>query len=303
MNENKEGKTRMSRLSMSLWVLFSLLAVGCKPEPKPDVPPVAQYLKDNEDCTCASAEAILKSGLPYPNSQFETYVDEKGRQKQRLVSRDMWLGPDRFVIPGEVVGSNPTWPEYHPRHYQRLGGSLPNFYPPGPSEGVIDGMVAMVDVHFTCSMEPSYAATWGKGYRSNEEGIEKVRVAYQREATLLPKHPGLVTLSKREDLGMWELLLDFQTGGKGGRSWEASYWPIDRELKGPDGPVSSIKCDRRHDPEEKRYSGIGWICSSGMRLTEHASVRVDVYVSHLTHMPSVFDQVQQLLVNVKQPRE
>lgn len=112
MNENKEGKTRMSRLSMSLWVLFSLLAVGCKPEPKPDVPPGAQYLKDNEDSTRASAEAILKSGLPYPNSQFETDVDEKGRQKQRLVARDMWLGPDRFVIPGEVVGSNPSWPEY-----------------------------------------------------------------------------------------------------------------------------------------------------------------------------------------------
>lgn len=289
-----------------------LLSVGiglaaCKPAdpPKPEHP-VAKWLheEDNGDCTRASAEAIIKSGLPYPNRQFETYVDEQGQQKRRVISRDMWLGPDRFVIPSEVLGSNPTWPEHHPRRYHRLAGTLPHFYPRGPSAGVIDGMAAMVDVHFQCSMDPTYAATWGKaGYRSNEQGMKTVRAEYLKEATLLPKHPGVVTLGKREDLGMWELLLDFQTGGEGGRSWEASYWPLDRELKGPDGAVSSIRCARRHDPEQKRYSGIGWICSSGFRLTPYANVRVDIYVSHLEHMPAVFDQVQQLLVNAQQPRE
>lgn len=295
-----------------LAVAAVLLLVGiglaaCKPADPPEAPehPVAQWLheEDNGDCTRASAEAIIKSGLPFPNRRFETYTDEQGRQQKRVISRDMWLGPDRFVIPGEVLGSNPTWPEYHPRRYHRLAGTLPHFYPRGPSAGVVDGMAAMVDVHFQCSTNPRYAATWGQGYRSNEEGIEKVRVEYLKDATILPNRPGEITLRKREDLGMWELLLDFKDEAHGQRGWRASYWPVDHELKGPDGAVSSIRCDIRHDPEMKRYGGVGWICSSGFRITEQAKVRIDIYVSHLQHMPTVFDQVQQLLVNAKQPRE
>lgn len=281
----------------------ALLGSGCKPTDAVNAHPVAQWLTDNEDCTRATAEAVLRSGLPYPNARFETYTDEQGRQRQRLVSRDLWLGPDRFVIPGEVVGSNPTWPEYHPRTYQRLVGTLPNFYPRGPSAGVVDGMGAMVDVQFKCSMEPSYAAWWGKGYRSNEEGIEKVRAIYEKEANVLPTRPGFITFGRRDDLGMWELLLDFRDEAGGQHGWEATYWPLTRELTGPDGSASPIRCDIRNDPEKKRYGGIGWRCRSGMRLTPHAVAEIQIYVSHLSHMPAVFDQVQQVLVNSKQPRE
>lgn len=293
------------RRIVALSVLLSLCLSACKPANPPEAAehPVAQWLNDNEDCTRASAEAIIKSGLPYPNRRFEPYVDEQGRQQKRVISRDMWLGPDRFVIPGEVLGSNPTWPEYHPRRYHRLAGTLPNFYPPGPSAGVVDGMAAMVDVHFQCSTDPKYAATWGTGYRSNEQGIEKVRAEYQKRAFNVPTHPGEVTLNHRLDLGMLEVLFERKSIATGVSTWEASYWPLDRELKGPDGAVSSIRCAIRHDPEMKRYGRRGWRCSSGFRLTPYANVRVDIYVSHLTHMPAVFDQVQQLLVNAKQPRE
>ncbi len=237
--------------------LLALLALAllsaCGETKKSDEPPVAQWLKDNEDCTRASAQAILDSGLPYPNRRTETYTDEKGRQKTRMVSVDMWLGPDRFVIPGAVAGSNGMYPESHPRYFQRLGGSLPNFYPPGPRADEINGMGSMVDVHFKCSMDPAYAATWGKGYRSNEEGMQKIKERYEKDKNILPDVPGEVIVSRREDIGMMEVLFDRKSEANGRRFWEASYWPLDRELKGPDGSVSAIRCDTRHDPAKRRY--------------------------------------------------
>lgn len=286
--------------SALLALLAPVLLSACGETKKSDEPPVAQWLKDNEDCTRASAQAVLDSGLPYPNRKTETYTDEKGRQKTRTVSIDMWLGPDRFVIPGAVAGSNSMYPLSHPRYFQRLGGSLPNFYPPGPRADEINGMGSMVDVQFRCWMTPAYVASWGTGYRSNEEGIQKIREIYEKRKNILPDSPGEVILSRREDLGMTEVLLDRKSEANDQRFWEASYWPLDRELKGLDGSVSAIRCDTRHDPEQRRYGGRGWTCNAGFRLTKFASVRIDIYVTHITQMPAVFDQVQRLLVSARQ---
>ena len=87
----------------------------------------------------------------------------------------------------------------------------------------------------------------------------------------------------------------------GRRSWEASYWPINGELKGPDGAASGIRCQTRHDPVEHRYGKVGWLCRAGMRVTPHASASIQIYVSQIQQMPAIFEQVKQLLLNAQQP--
>lgn len=275
---------------------------GCKAENPNDLP-VSHYLKDDEDCTRASAAAILKAGLPYPN--YGTVDEPRAASgvlpKRRIKTVDLWLGDVRFVIPAEVATTNPGYAEHHPRRFQRLGGALPNFYPPGPAAQVVDGMGPMVDVQFKCSMDPKYAATWGKGYRSNEEGIAAVKARYEEELRKDPRFPGTVTVNRREDIGMIEVLLDRYREANGQHWWEASYWPIDRELKGPSGAVSGIKCQIRHDPEQRRYGRRGWPCTASMSLTPNATAQIDIYVSHIQHMPAIYEQVKQLLLNAKQP--
>ena len=172
-----------------------LLVIGCGKADNPNDYPVSHWLKDNEDCVRASARAILASGLPFPNfGTEEVPAAASGAQPERRIKTvDMWLGPTRFVIPAKVAASDGGYPRTHPRRYQALHGSLPNFFPPGPPGAEIDGMGSMVDVRFQCSMDPKYAVTWGKGYQSNEDGIAKVKAQYEEQLRLLPEYPGEVT--------------------------------------------------------------------------------------------------------------
>lgn len=290
---------RFVRLAVGL---CASLVVGCGKPKNPSDYPVSHWLEDGEECTRTAAAAILKSGLPFPNYGTEDDPATAGSAKpqKRATTVDMWVGPTRFVVPAKVAVSNGFFPEHHPRHFEGMSGSLPNFYPPGPSGPVVDGMGPMVDVRFHCSMSARYVASWGKGYQSNEDGIAKVKAQY--EARLhRSEFPGEVSVNRRDDLGMTEVLLDHGSNTPGRRTWEASYWPIDRELKGPDGSVSAIGCKIRHDPVEKRYGKVGWRCTSGLRITPYASATIDVYVSQIQHMPAVFDQVKDLLKNARQP--
>jgi hypothetical protein len=276
--------------------------LGCGKPENPNDYPVSHWLKDNDDCTRASAAAIVKSGLPFPN--FGT-VERPGRASgappERLIKTvDMWLGPTRFVIPAEVASTNGFYPARHPMRYLGLSGSLPNFYPAGTPADEIDGMGSMVEVSFKCSMDAAYVATWGQGFRSNAEGIEKVKAQYEKQLRALPEYPGDVTVNRREDIGMFEVLMDQRSEANGQRSWEASYWPIYGELKGPDGSVSGIKCGTRHDPVQRRYGNRGWRCTSALRVTPNGPAYIQIYVSHIQHMPAVFEQVKQLLVNAQQ---
>jgi hypothetical protein len=152
-------------------------------------------------------------------------------------------------------------------------------------------------------MDAKYVDSWGQGYRSNAEGMEKVKAKYERELSEQPQFPGRVTVNRRDDIGMIEVLLDRDREANGRRFWQATYWPIDRELKGPDGTVSSIGCATRHDPEEKRYGNQGWRCAASIRLAPHSWAHIDVYVSQLKHMPAIYDQVKQLLINAQQPSD
>jgi hypothetical protein len=161
-------------------------------------------------------------------------------------------------------------------------------------------MGSRVDVRFKCSMDPKYAATWGKGYRSNEEGIAKVKAQYEEELRAGPKYPGEVTINRRDDIGMIEVLMDRRQEAHGQRYWQATYWPINGELKSPDGSVSGIGCRIRHDPIERRYGKVGWQCGAGVRLTPHGGAQIDIYVSHIEQMPAVFEQVKQLFIHAQQ---
>lgn len=297
-------KTALNSLLASILLLISSTALqGCSKNPNDY--PVSHWLEDGEDCTRAAAAAIIQSGLPYPNFGTEEVPGANGEPpKRRIKTVDMWLGDVRFVIPAEVAAIDGAYPEHHPRRYQKLHGSLPNFYPPGPPVPEIDGMGSRVDVRFVCSMDPKYAATWGKGWRSNEEGIAAVKAQYESDAARFGskrQRPPKITVNRREDIGMTEVL--YERGGvynDGMPMWEASYWPLNSELKGPDGAVSGIKCRTRHDPVGHRYGNRGWRCTAGMRITPHAPAYIDIYVTHIQQMPAVFEQVKQLLLNAKQ---
>lgn len=287
--------------------LVAAALLGCGKPENPDDYPVSHWLKDGEDCTRAAAAAIMKSGLPFPNFGTEELPGSaSGVQppKRRITTVDMWLGPTRLVIPAKVAYSNGVYPQHHPRRYEGLRGSLPSFYPPGPPGTEIDGMGSMIDVNFKCSMDEKYAASWGKGYQSNAEGIEKVKAQYEKQLQELPQYPGDVTVNRREDIGMIEVLMDRRTEANGQRSWEASYWPINGELKGLAGSVSGIKCQTRHDAAEHRYGKVGWRCTSSMEVTANATAEIQIYVSHIQQMPAIFEQVKQLLIDAQQtPRE
>ena len=283
--------------------LVAAALLGCGKPENPDDYPVSHWLKDGEDCTRAAAAAIMKSGLPFPNFGTEELPGSaSGVQppKRRITTVDMWLGPTRLVIPAKVAYSNGAYPQHHPRRYEGLRGSLPSFYPPGPPGAEIDGMGSMVDVNFKCWMDEKYAALWGKGYQSNAEGIEKVKAQYEKQLQELPQYPGDVTVSRREDIGMIEVLMDRRIEANGQRSWEASYWPISGELKGLAGSVSGIKCQTRHDAAEHRYGKVGWRCTSSMEVTANATAEIQIYVSQIQQMPAIFEQVKQLLVNAQQ---
>ena len=99
---------------------------------------------------------------------------------------------------------------------------------------------------------------------------------------------------------MTEVLLDRVKEAHNQRYWEATYFPLKRELRDLDGGVDAIGCEIRNDPEpKKRYGGRGWTCGTGFRITPNTVVTIDIYVSHLDQMPSIYDQVQQVIINAK----
>ncbi len=258
---------------------------------------------DTDPCTHATAQAIIKSGLPYPRLTTHEVIGATGKPEQRTKTVDVWVGSTRFVLPGELVGDNGMYAKNHPMRFWKLRGSLPNFYPRGERGPEVDGMGSMVDVTIRCSVDPAYVASWGKGYRSNEEGIAKVKTRYEEDLRRRgpEKWPlAKISVNQRKDIGMVEVL--YERGGiynDGKPMWEASYWPLEGELAGPSGSVSGIACTTRHDPM-KRYGNSGWRCTSGIRLTPEAGVSIDIYVSQIQHMPVIYEQVNQLFLNSKQ---
>ncbi len=250
-----------------------------------------------DSCSVASAQAIVKSGLPFPNYGTKEEVSADGKTiNKRITTVDFWLGGVRFVFPAEIASSG-SYPAHNPNRYNGLQGTLPHFYPKGNPAPVKDGMGAMVDVKFVCSMDPKFAAS--RGYQSNADGMQKVKAAYEVRARN-KDYPGSVTVSARQDLGMTEMLLDFAAEAHGQRGWEATYWPLKRELKDMQGDVSSIACQIRNDPEQqKRYGNRGWRCTSSMRITPYVYATIAIYVSHLEQMPSIYDQVQQVIINAR----
>lgn len=299
-----------TRLIAAIWVLALAPLVGCKKPISEYDQPLSYWAdpkqaKGEDGCVYATAQAILKSGLPYPHFGTETIQRADGSQAQRNTTVDVWVGSTRFVLPAKLVQSNGAYPTNRPERYWKLGGSLPHFWPAGEPGPEVDGMGSMVDVTIRCSVDPAYVASWGKGYQSNAEGIEKVKQKYLEDLkTSSPERrdKASVTVNVRHDLGMTEVLYDRGGTYKDGQpQWAASYWPLNKELKGPDGGVSGIGCTTRHDPQ-KRYGGIGWRCTSAFSISPntYVPVTIEIYVSQLQHMPAIFEQVRQVFETAKQ---
>lgn len=292
---------KTARTSWMLLVVVVVFFGGCqKPENSNDWP-VSHWLNDNDACVRSSVGEILKSGLSYPHFSTSDDFQKNGLSDAPVKTVDVWVGQTRFVIPSQIVVSNGSYPEHHPRRYYGLHGTLPNFYPMGDSAGIKDGMTAMVEVIFGCSMK---TRVWGNGPRSSSDGLKWAKARYEEDARKygsIRQFPPKISINQRIDLGMVEVL--YERGGtyKDGRPmWEATYWPLDSDMIGPDGSVSGISCTTRHDGDLARYSGQGWRCSSSMALTATSGATIQIYVSHIRQMPAVFNQIKNLLLIAQQ---
>jgi hypothetical protein len=298
-------------LAMLASIILVAALSGCKPVNPNDLPvshwadPATISDGYGDACSVASAKAILAAGLPFPNYGTRDQLAPDGKtSEKRITTVDYWMGGTRFVFPAELASDSGGYPDHNPNRYRELHGSLPHFYPKGELAPNIDGMGSRVDVLFECSMEPDYAASWGKGYRSNDDGIQKVKVKYEKELTDDTTLPGTVTVSIREDLGMTEVLLDRGHEFNGQRFWQASYWPLHKSMNSLDGGVSGIGCETRNDPAaKKRYGGRGWTCTSSLSVTPNVSASIRIYVSHIEEMPNVYEQVKQVVIHAKQAGE
>lgn len=160
-------KTSTSKKPWQLGTVVGLLLIlsGCQrhASENPNDLPVSYWadpksvandkLGQADACSLASAQAILKSGLLYPNygTKDELAADGKTINK-RITTTDFWLGGVRFVFPAEIAIEG-GFPLHNPNNGNKLGGSLPNFYPKGPPVPVKDGMGAMGEVTFGCMMD------------------------------------------------------------------------------------------------------------------------------------------------------
>lgn len=260
----------------------------------------------SDECSVASAQAILKSGLPFPNYGTKDEWDAYSQtMRKRITTVDYWLGGTRFVFPAEISASS-NYPLHNPHRYKALAGTLPHFYPKGPPAPNKDGMGAMVDVQFVCSMDPRFTAFMGP--TSNEDGIKNAKARYQADMEIpssIEKSRKRISVVKRDDLQMTEVL--YERGGiynDGQPMWEASYWPLHRELRDNSSAVVGIGCQIRNDPAKiKRYGGRGWRCTTAISILPNVAATIDIYVSHLEHMPSIFDQVQQVINDARKAGE
>jgi len=290
-----------------LCLAFIFLVSGCERE-NLNEKPISYWVDSGDTCVSGTAKAIVDSGLPYPHFTYEARVNEKtGKEEQRVKTVDVWLLNERFAFPRKYVSSHGGYAKTHPYKYHRLHGSLPNFYPKGPSAGVKDGMASMVDVKFDCSMAKHYTADWDRPTRTNVEGVAWAKSYLQEEADRHNNFEGsttqaTVTVSVREDLKMIEILLDKGfADDRNPKPWSAIYWPLEAEMRSFNGRLGPIGCDIRHDPVERRYGGRGWRCSSSIRINPYASAGIDIYVPHIEAMPEVYRQVKQLIIDSKQP--
>jgi len=260
--------------------------------------------EDTDPCVHATARAIVSSGLPYPNILNVDAAASTTPGTQPASTVDVWIGSTRFVLPEQVVVSNGMYGANHPMRFWKLQGNLPNFYPPGSPGPVIDGMGPMVEVGLQCwiGREPVLASV--RGYKSNQEGIQAAKERYEKDLDQRgrDKWPAAsVTVNARPDIGMTEVL--YARGGQyndGQPMWEASYWPMTTELRGPLGEVNAIECATRHDPEG-RYGKTGWRCRLTSKLTPVATATIEIYVAHIKQFPAIFQQVMTLLLNGRAP--
>jgi hypothetical protein len=295
---------RVSKLAAAILAL-GLLGACEKPINPNDLP--VSYFADpknigdsngNEPCSVASAQAILKSGLPYPNYGTKDELASDGTTiNKRITTVDHWLCGTRFVFPSELGLIN-GYPEHHPSRHQGLEGRLPNFFPYGLPAENIDGVNNRVIVRFNTSMESEFSANWGHPPRSINEGIEAAKAKYEEMLKTSPDYPGTVTISFREDLGMTEILLERRN-----LTSEASYFPK-IELKGFSERLSPIACGIRHEQKPaKRDEGNRGICSAFMQINPNVTGVIRIYVSHLAQMPSIYNQVKKVIIEAKKAGE
>lgn len=288
--------------------------------------PVSHWLKDDDPCVRASAAAIIKSGRPYPNRPSAKLSDLTAEQREKYGIRpdeqpsasgeirttvDMWIGGTLFVVPGG--NSNQMgYPERHPSRFHGLNGRVPDFYPrKAKSERLPmrQGQGPGAKVTFDCSMSPDYAKTWGVGgYRSRDEAIQGMVQQFETrlaQPSYKDQRGKQVTVTRRDDLGMFEIVMDAGVDAQGKRPWldEAAYVPIEEELRSVAGSMSAIHCDQRYDPTLPQYGSVLARCTSSVRVTPNISADIRLPLAFMPYMPTVHQQVVALLQQAQQSNQ
>jgi hypothetical protein len=114
----KPVKTHFPRLAAwgVIAATFCAALAACKPINPNDLP-VSHWADPKtigadgfgyaDGCSVASAQAIVKSGLPYPNYGTKDEWDAYSKTMQkRITTVDFWLGGVRFVFPAEIASSD-----------------------------------------------------------------------------------------------------------------------------------------------------------------------------------------------------
>lgn len=274
-----------------------------------------------DECTVKSAQAIIKAGLPFPNIGKAEFTDKDGKGTgQYYETFDYWICGTRYVFPRELVVPG-LYPKNSPRNYFKLAGTLPHFWPKGESAGVVDGMGSLVDVRITEHPKPDKYFYQAKEHPFTlQDSMNLIKNWYEKDKNtrMSPASADIsrkigtkstITLGKREDLGMWEMLYGYTKNDVPEKAneaqaykWKANYWPIDKSNYLTDkatGNMSGIGCDTRHDVN-KDYDNMGWSCYSGFWLDANSDVSIGIYVPHIKEMPNIFHQVEDLFYQARE---
>lgn len=272
-----------------------------------------------------------------------TVTERDKRLGNDIISYDAWVGDVRLVIPAKYAAVSDT-PVSHPGRVSHMDGSMPNFYPKGPQGPEIKGMGSDVEAGWGCLMTEADFVNQFKGPEkdwhwaySTEQGIAIDKANFEKEAaesrardlnTKLHEehiafeqkerqakarqhweydllHPRKVSINRRDDLGMTEVLLYQDITAEASKEGvardtihvtRASYWPY-KELKSPDGYVTNFSCENAHFAEDWHVYGSAYYCKGYAHLNANISIGYRFKVTQLVHAISMHEQFKQAVTD------
>jgi predicted small lipoprotein YifL len=277
-----------------------------------------------------------------------TVTERDKRLGNDVISYDAWVGDVRLVIPAKYAAVS-ALPVNHPKRVTGIIGNMPDFYPAGPPGPLLKRQGSFFGAGLTCSPtldEPKeveqypYYTAYPLPY-STEQGIATDKANFEKEAARLrafdmntkfheesiastqkafqaqarenweyhKSHPPKVTINRRDDLGMTEILLERGGEGhyhKGTASFDegiskaierASYWPY-KELKSADGYITNFACEDAHYAQDNYvYMTPFFHCRGRAHWSKDINLHFGFDVAYLAHAIPAYKQANQALMD------